>query len=139
MLTLAERNTMKKYEKLLIILAVAWAIGRLTSPPMYIALAKARLSSTPISQRTYYDAMYFLYAYAGMLPQILITVWMFIDAKKRNLNRWIWGAVGLGLGVNGAVLYIALQILEAIRQKNYNGSQQAGPGYPPQGVGSPDP
>ena len=130
---------MKKYEKILIILVVAWFIGNMVSPLMLSAASHAVSSSATGAQKTYYNTLSVVYGYVHLLPQFLIAIWMYFDAKKKNLNKWIWGVVGLGLGINGAVLYIALQILEAIRQKNENGSQQAGPGYPPQGVGSPDP
>ena len=130
---------MKKYEKILIILVIAWFIGNLMTPLFLSATSHAMSSSSTMGQKTYYHALSVVYGYVHMLPQFLIAIWMFIDAKKKNLNKWIWGVAGLGLGINAAVLYVALQILEAILQKNENGSQQAVPGYPPQCVGSPEP
>ena len=124
---------------ILIILVVAWFIGNLVSPLMLSATSHAMSSSSTDSQKTYYNTLSVVYGYVHLLPQFLIAIWMFIDAKKKNLNKWIWGIVGLGLGINGAVLYIAIQILEVIQQKNDNGSQQSVPGYPPQGVGPPEP
>ena len=130
---------MKKYEKILVILVVAWFIGNMVSPLMLSAASHAMSSSSTAAQKTYYNALSVIYGYVHLLPQFLIAIWMFFDAKKKNLNKWIWGLVGLGLGINGAILYVALQILEAIRQKNENGSQQSVPGYAAQGASSPEP
>ena len=130
---------MKKYEKILIILVIAWFIGNLMTPLFFSATSHAMSSSSTAAQKTYYHALSVIYGYVNLLPQFLIAIWMFFDAKKKNLNKWIWGLVGLGLGINGAVLYVALQILEAIRQKNENGSQQSVPGYAAQGASSPEP
>ncbi len=131
-MTLAERDHMKKYEKIFIILVVAWMIGNLMTPLFFSATSNAMSSSSTAAQKSFYQVLIVMYGYVRLLPQLLIAIWMFCDAKSRNLNKWIWGVVGLGLGINGAVLYVALQILEAIRPKNEHVRPQSVAGHPPQ-------
>ncbi len=129
---------MKKYEKIFIVLVVAWFIGNMVSPLMLNATARAMSSSATAAQKNCANALSVAYGYVQLLPQCLIAIWMFIDAGKKHLNKWIWGIVGFGLGINGAILYVALQILDAIRLKNEDNPPSV-PGHPPQGVESYDP
>lgn len=107
---------MKKYERILIILVVAWFIGNVSSPLMISSVSQAISTPSTGAPKAYYNVLSLFWGCMHLLPQILIAIWMFIDAKNKNLNKWSWGLVGLGLGINGAILYITLQILEFIRQ-----------------------
>lgn len=39
------------------------------------------------------------------LDAIICGVWLFIFSSRHNLNKWLWGAFGLGVNLFAIVLY----------------------------------
>lgn len=46
------------------------------------------------------------------LVQIGIGIWLFQQARRDERSRWVWGLFGLTFGINAAILYFLMQLIE---------------------------
>ncbi len=53
----------------------------------------------------------------GLLVQIGVAIWLFLQATRDKSARWVWALFGLTFGISAAILYFLMQLVEEMKQK----------------------
>lgn len=103
---------MKRLEKLAIIITVFFFLNLLGGYPFRLFMSRW----LGLEQ---YGAFTSITSIAAIWQLILrycvnlaIAVWLWIDAKNKGFNKWIWSCLGLVYGVTGAIFYMFFRLVE---------------------------
>ena len=108
-------RNMKKYEKLVLLLIVLVVMSKLgwLGRDLFIAWYFGTGEITPLQQKE-----------LEFIPQLLSTllnvgsgIWLFVEARREKVNKWIWAFFGLVFSLTGVLLYYLVQIYTNLRDK----------------------
>jgi len=58
-----------------------------------------------------------LSAIIDSITRIGIAIWLWIQARKENMNVWIWSVLGLLTSLTGAILFFIILICKSLKDK----------------------
>lgn len=99
-------TVVKKYEKLafgligLLLLSHIFPIAR----DVYLAHVYGAIGAPPMVKKEWASASV-LFAH---LVNVGVAIWLFMDASRERVSRWIWGIFGLVFGLLGLVVFYVL-------------------------------
>ena len=108
---------MKKIEKIAIILIVLWVLTLASNPVITIIMGRLYSPQEFVNITFMQKGLLAARTILGLLVQIGIAVWLFMQAKRDKAARWVWALFGLTFGISAAILYFLLQLIEEMKLK----------------------
>jgi hypothetical protein len=98
-------NKMKKIEKLAIVLVVVWILQAVSTPGMFMLMA--RQQSGDIS--TFAQVLQYAAGLGSWLIAAVCGAWLFVEAQREKQTKWVWCLFGLLFKVQAiAIFYLYL-------------------------------
>jgi len=109
---------MRNIEKIAIVLIVLWFLALAPTPLITVIMAQI-YGAEQISQMNLgLKTIIMVSSFVGVLVNIGVAVWLYIQAKKDKNSPWVWCLFSLVFGIIAAVLYFLMQLIEQLKQKD---------------------
>ena len=120
------KRDLKSIETLAVVFIVLALLTRISSLGMETWISSTFGASREMSALTAKgNAMLILWNFVRVMVNIGIGVWLFISAGKDGRAKWIWGLFGLVGGLTAAVLYVLVDLTDAVKGRKENLSEPA--------------
>ncbi len=110
---------MKRIEKVAVVLVVLWfctlVVTPLTSYLTRVVFHQGALADQAFRLSMTESALLTVRLIIRALVHIGVAIWLFFEASRESAAKWIWGLFGLTFGINAAILYFLIQLIETMR------------------------
>lgn len=112
---------MKRIEKLAIVLIVLWVFTLIPNYVLKIILPRFLDAEAYGEFSLAENSLFLARSILEFGLHIGIAVWLFLQASYDKRLRWVWCLFALFFGLSAAILYLLMQILENMKQRDNGG------------------
>ena len=109
-------HTMKRIDKLAVVLVVLSILARVSSPVFDFVTLRLFAAREFEAMKFEARAMQTVWAVLDFLVNIAVGVWVFDMARRDKRAKWVWALLGLTYGILAPLLYVLLNLCERIER-----------------------
>ena len=106
---------MKTFERFALILVIIFAINLIFGNILGPFIERLFSGSREGILRLHYNLLMTSPLFISYVVNLAMGCWLFVDARNRLRNKWVWSFFGLLFGVLGVIIYLLIVLTEEIR------------------------
>ena len=110
-----EKWHMKTFEKFVFILIILFIINLIFGNILGAFIERLFSGSREGILRLHYNFLMTSPLFISYLVNLAMGCWLFVDARNRHRNKWVWAFFGLLFGVLAVIIYLLFVLTEEIR------------------------